>query len=155
MEGFHTVDPPASQLVDPKRLKPGVADLTQEMLRRYKTFEPSIPTGQVAPHVSMGFNNMWILLNDVLPRAIQKHGGWSPDALAKAARETDIVEGGTMQGYGVKFNPPGHRFAGQNALAFPAVFQIIEGKFELVYPKTAATAAPVLPLPASSPFAAR
>jgi branched-chain amino acid transport system substrate-binding protein len=103
----------------------------------------------------MGFNNMWILLNDVLPRAIQKHGGWSPDALAKAARETDIPEGGTMQGYGVKFNPPGHRFAGQNALAFPAVFQIIEGKFEIVYPKTAATAAPVLPLPASSPFAAR
>ncbi|MBI4543293.1 MAG: ABC transporter ATP-binding protein, partial [Gemmatimonadetes bacterium] len=86
---------------------------------------------------------------------IQKHGGWSPDALAKAARETDIPEGGTMQGYGVKFYPPGHRFAGQNARAFAAVFQIIEGKFELVYPKSTATAAPVLPLPASSPFAAR
>ena len=61
----------------------------------------------IAPHVSMGFNNMWILLNDVLPRAIQKHGGFGPDALAKAARETDIPEGGTMQGYGVKFHPRG------------------------------------------------
>ena len=55
----------------------------------------------------MGFNNMWILLNDVLPRAIQKHGGFGPEALAKAARETDIPEGGTMQGYGVKFTRRG------------------------------------------------
>jgi branched-chain amino acid transport system substrate-binding protein len=103
----------------------------------------------------MGFNNMWILLNDVLPRAIQKHGGMTPDALAKAARETDIPEGGTMQGYGVKFLPPGNPMAGQNERAFPAVFQIVEGKFEIVYPKTVQTANPILPLAASSPFAAR
>jgi branched-chain amino acid transport system substrate-binding protein len=109
----------------------------------------------IAPHVSMGFNNMWVLLNDVLPRAIQKHGGFGPEALAKAARETDIAEGGTMQGYGVKFYPPGHRFAGQNERSYPAVFEIIEGKFELVYPKTVATAPPLLPLPASSPLATR
>jgi branched-chain amino acid transport system substrate-binding protein len=103
----------------------------------------------------MGFNNMWILLNDVLPRAIQKHGGFSPDALAKAARETDIPEGGTMQGYGVKFNPPGHPMAGQNARAFVAVFQVIEGQFKHVSPDVIATGAPILPLPASSPFGAR
>ena len=35
------------------------------------------------------------------------------------------------------------------------VFQVVEGKFQLVYPKTVATAAPILPLPASSPFASR
>ena len=156
VEFFHTLDPIASQLLDAKKLKPGVGELTAEMVKRYKAqFEPTMADKAIAPHVSMGFNNMWILLNDVLPRAIQKHGGWSPDALAKAARETDIPEGGTMQGYGVKFYPPGHRFAGQNERSFPAVFQVIEGKFELVYPKTVATAAPVLPLPASSPFASR
>ncbi|MBI4638675.1 MAG: ABC transporter substrate-binding protein [Candidatus Rokubacteria bacterium] len=156
VEWFHTVDPIASQLIDPRKLKPGVGDLTAEMVKRYKAlYDASAPTEAIAPHVSMGFNNMWILLNDVLPRAIQKHGGWSPDALAKAARETDIPEGGTMQGYGVKFYAPGHRFAGQSERAFAAVFQIIEGKFALVFPKTAATAQPVLPLPASSPFAAR
>jgi branched-chain amino acid transport system substrate-binding protein len=155
VEFFHTLDPIASQLIPAAKLKPGVGDLTQEMVKRYKAFEPNIAAGAIAPHVSMGFNNMWILLNDVLPRAIQKHGGFTPEALAKAARETEIPEGGTMQGYGVKFYPSGHRFAGQNERAFPAVFQIIEGKFELVYPKTVATAQPVLPLPASSPFAAR
>jgi branched-chain amino acid transport system substrate-binding protein len=156
VEGFHTVDPPASQLVDPKKLKPGVAELTQEMLKRYKAFEPNIPAGAVAPHVSMGFNNMWVLLNDVLPRAIQKHGGFSADALAKAARETDIPEGGTMQGYGVKFHPPGHPMAGQNMRAIAAVFQIVDGEFKHVYPAVVASmSAPPVLLPASSPYLAR
>ena len=155
IQGFHTVDPIASQLLDAKKLKPGVGALTAEMVKRYKAFEPNIAPAAIAPHVSMGFNNMWILLNDVLPRAIQKHGGFGPDALAKAARETDIPEGGTMQGYGVKFLPPGNPMAGQNERAFPAVFQVVEGKFELVFPKTVQTANPILPLAASSPFAAR
>jgi branched-chain amino acid transport system substrate-binding protein len=156
VEGFHTVDPIASQLLDPKKLKPGVGDLTAEMVKRYKAlYDKNAETRAIAPHVSMGFNNMWILLNDVLPRAIQKHGGFGPDALAKAARETDIPEGGTMQGYGVKFLPPGNPMAGQNERAFPAVFQVVEGKFELVFPKTVQTANPILPLAASSPFAAR
>src|SRR5947209_9862888 len=156
VEGLHTVDPPASQLIDPKKLKPGVAELTQEMLKRYKTFEPSTPAGQVAPHVSMGFNNMWVLLNDVLPRAIQKHGGFSADALAKAARETDIPEGGTMQGYGVKFRPAGDPMAGQNERAIAAVFQVVDGEFKHVYPPVIAslTNPPVL-LPTSSPFLSR
>jgi branched-chain amino acid transport system substrate-binding protein len=155
VEGFHTVDPPASQLIEPKNLKPGLADLTQEMVKRYKAFEPNIPVNNIAPHVSMGFNNMWILLNDVLPRAIQKHGGWSAEALAKAARETDIPEGGTMQGYGVKFSGEGIPMRGQNERAIAAVYQVVDGQFRHVWPKVIATPnAPVL-LPASSPWAAR
>ena len=156
VEGFHTVDPPASQLIDPKKLKPGLGELTQEMLKRYKTFEPNIPPGQIAPHVSMGFNNMWILLNDVLPRAIQKHGGFGPDALAKAARETDIPEGGTMQGYGVKFHPADHAMAGQNMRAIAAVYQVIDGELKHVYPPVIASVSnPPVVLPASSPWLAR
>ncbi|MBI1958691.1 MAG: ABC transporter substrate-binding protein [Candidatus Rokubacteria bacterium] len=156
IEAFHTVDPVASQLLDPKTLKPGVGALTAEMVKRYKgEFEPNMAVAAIAPHVSMGFNNLWILLNDVLPRAIQKHGGWSPEALAKAARETDIPEAGTMMGYGVKFFGEGHPMRGQNGRAFPVVFQVVAGKFEVVYPKTVATAAPILPLPAASPWAAR
>jgi len=99
---------------------------------------------------------MWILLNDVLPRAIQKHGGFGPDALAKAARETDIPEGGTMQGYGVKFLAPGNPMAGQNERSIAAVFQVVDGSFKHVYPPIVASMAnpPVL-LPASSPYLAR
>ncbi len=155
VEGFHTVDPPASQLVDPRKLKPGVAELTQEMVKRYKAFEPNIPVEAIAPHVSMGFNNIWVLHDDVVPRAIKKHGGWSADALARAARETDIPEGGTMQGYGVKFHPEGHPMAGQNARAIAAVFQVQDGRFKHVYPPVVASGEPILPLPSSSPFALR
>jgi len=150
VEGFHTVDPAAAQLLDAKGLKPGVWNMTEEMVRRYRK---EFGEGPIAPHVSMGFNNLWILLNDVLPRAIQKYGGWSPDAIAKAARETDIPPGGTMMGYGVKFNPPGHRFAGQNERAFPVVFQVIQGQFEIVYPKNMAKGRPTVLLPRSSPWA--
>src|SRR5262247_1956909 len=139
VEGFHSVDPPASQLIDAKQLKAGVGELTQEMVKRYKAFEPNIPVGAIAPHVSMGFNNMWILLNDVLPRAIQKHGGFTPEALAKAARETDIPEGGTMQGYGVKFFGEGNPMRGQNERAIAAVYQVVEGQFRHVWPKVIAS----------------
>src|SRR5215813_10614680 len=156
IEAFHSVDPVASQLLDGKKLKPGVGDLTAEMVKRFqKEFEPNMDAKAIAPHVSMGFSNLWILLNDVLPRAIQKHGGFGPDALAKAARETDIPDGGTMMGYGVKFLGEGNPMRGQNERAFPVVFQVHEGKFEVVFPKGVSTAAPILPLPASSPWAAR
>jgi branched-chain amino acid transport system substrate-binding protein len=155
VEGFHTVDPPASQLIDPKQLKPGVGELTQEMVKRYRAFEPNIPVSNIAPHVSMGFNNMWVLLNDVVPRAIQKHGGFGPDALARAARETDIPEGGTMQGYGVKFYGEGHPLRGQNERAIAAVYQVMDGQFKHVWPKVIASPNPPVLLPASSPFAAR
>src|SRR2546426_184310 len=83
VEGFHTVDPPPSQLIDPKKLRPGVTEMTREMVRRYRK---EFGEGPIAPNVSMGFNNLWVLLQDVLPRAIQKYGGFGADAVAKAAR---------------------------------------------------------------------
>jgi len=63
----------------------------------------------------------------VLPRAIKKHGGYDPEALRKAALETDIPEGGTVQGYGVKFFPAGSQMSGQNERSSPVVMQYIEG----------------------------
>ncbi len=149
VEGFHTVDPPMSQLINPKSYKPGVAQMTEEMVRR---FRKEYGEGPIAPHVSMGFNNLWILLNDVLPRAITKYGGVGPDAIAKAARDTDIPEGGTMQGYGVKFYPVDHPMAGQNERAFAAVFEVIDGQLKHVWPKNIQSQAPNVLLPRSSPW---
>ena len=150
-EGFHTVDPVASQLIE-KKVSPKAAEMTREMVKRY---QKEFGDGPIAPHVSMGFNNLGILLLDVLPRAIQKHGGFSSEQLAKAARETDIPEGGTSQGYGVKFLGEGNPMRGQNERAFPTVFQVIDGKFEVVWPKSVQTATPAVLLPASSPLFAR
>jgi hypothetical protein len=44
---------------------------------------------------------------------------------------------------------------GQNERALPAVYEVVDGKFAIVYPKAFASQTPVLPLPLSSPFAAR
>jgi branched-chain amino acid transport system substrate-binding protein len=146
----YNVDPVAAQLLDPKSLKPGLGELTAEMVKRYKA---ETKANEVPPHVSMGFNQAWIFFTDVLPRAIKKHGGFDPEALRKAALETDIPEGGTIQGYGVKFNPPGHKMAGQNALSSPVVMQYIKGETKIVWPSAIRTVDPVLPLPKGHAYA--
>jgi branched-chain amino acid transport system substrate-binding protein len=147
---FHSIDPAASQLLDPKTLKPGIWELTQEMVKRYEKVKGP---GELPPHVSMGFNNTWILLNDILPRAIKKYGGFDSESLRKAALETDIPVGGTMQGYGVKFFPPGHQLAGQNERAFPIVMQYVNGRARIAWPREIQTTDPVLPFPKGHAFA--
>jgi len=146
------VDPVAAQLLDPKSLAPGLGDLTAEMIKRYKAI-----TGakEVPPHTSMGFNQSWIFLTDVLPRAIKEYGGYDPESLRKAALDTDIPVGGTIQGYGVKFYPPGHEMAGQNMLATPVVMQYVDGQTKIAWPIALQTIDPILPLPASQPYAVK
>ena len=146
----YNVDPVAAQLLDAKTLKPGLGDLTAEMVKRYKA---ETKANEVPPHVSMGFNQAWIFLTDVLPRAIKNHGGFDPEALRKASLETDIPEGGTVQGYGVKFNPPGHKMAGQNERSSPVVMQYIKGETKVVWPAAIRTFDPVMPLPAGHAYA--
>ncbi len=143
-EDIASVDPVPAQLLDPKTLAPGLGKLIQEMIKRYKA---ETHADQVPPHVSMGFNQTWIFLTDVLPRAIKKYGGIDPESLRKAALDTDIPDGGTIQGYGVKFHPQGHEMSGQNERSSPAVMQYIGGKTEVVWPARLRTAEPVLPWP--------
>jgi len=147
---FHSIDPAAAQLLDPKTLKPGVPELVKEMVKRYEAVKGP---GELPPHTSMGFNNTWIFLNDVLPRAIKKYGGFDPESLRKAALDTDIPVGGTLQGYGVKFYPPGHPLAGQNERAFPIVMQYVNGRARIAWPKEIATTDPILPFPKGHAFA--
>ncbi|HMK81283.1 MAG TPA: ABC transporter substrate-binding protein [Xanthobacteraceae bacterium] len=144
------VDPVPAQLLDAKTLAPGLGDLIAEMVKRYKA---ETGASEVPPHTSMGFNNTWIFLTDVLPRAIKKYGGYDPEALRKAALDTDIPIGGTMQGYGVKFFPPGTPLAGQNERSSPVVMQAVNGKITVVWPPKIATADPVFPLPKGHAYA--
>lgn len=144
------VDPVAAQLLDPKTLAPGVGDLTAEMVRRYKA---ETGANEVPTHVSSGFNQAWVFFNDVLPRAIKNHGGFDPEALRKASLETDIPAGGTIQGYGVKFMPPGTPLSGQSERSEPVVMQYLKGETKVVSPAAIKTADPVLPLPKGHPYA--
>ncbi len=72
------IDPVAAQLLDPKTLKPGVGDLTRELIKRYQAVKGP---GEVPPHASMGFNQAWIFFSDVLPRAIRRR--LVPNAIAR------------------------------------------------------------------------
>lgn len=149
---IYNVDAVAAQLIAPSSLKPGLAQVTEEMMRRYKA---ETKVEDVPAHVSMGVNQTWILLTDVLPRAIKKYGGFDSDALRKAALETDIPTGGTIQGYGVKFIPPGNPLSGQNERSFPVVMQYVENKTQLIWPLAIKTADPILPLPQMNTYSAK
>jgi len=96
-----------------------------------------------------------LFLTQVLPVAIKKYGGFDAEALRKAALAVDIPEGGTMLGFGVKFEGEGAVAPGQNDRAFPVVIQYVDDKPHVVWPKNLQTRAPTLPLPASSPYAER
>jgi len=148
-EYIFNVDPVAAQLLDPKTLQPGLGDLTKEMVRRYRA---ETKADEIPPHVSMGFNQAWIFFTDVLPRAITKYGGANPEALRKAALDTDIPVGGTIQGYGVKFFPPGTPMSGQNERSSPVVMQYLGGETKIVWPSAIKTAEPLLPIPKSSAY---
>lgn len=147
---LYNVDPVAAQLLDPKSLAPGLGEITAEMVKRYKA---QTGASEVPTHASQGFNQSWYFFTDVLPRAIKKYGGIDPEALRQAALDTDIPEGGTIQGYGVKFNPPGHPMAGQNARSFPVVMQYIGGETKIAWPNSIKTIDPVLPLPSGHTYA--
>jgi branched-chain amino acid transport system substrate-binding protein len=152
IDNFCNIDPVPAQLINPASLAPGLGDLTKTMVERYKA-----KTGatDVPPHCSMGFNQTWILLTAVLPVAKEKYGGFDAEAVRKAALDVDIPSGGTIQGYGVKFFPPGTQLAGQNERSTAVVMQNAGEHISVVWPNNIKTQEPVLPLPQSSIYAMR
>src|SRR5262249_24010962 len=152
VEHFCNIDPVPAQLLDPKTLAPGMGDLIKTMVDRYKA---QTNAKEVPPHTSMGFNQTWLLLEKVLPIAIGKYGGTDREAVGKGAVNIDIPPGGTIQGYAVKFSPPDTPMSGQNERSTPVVMQYGKEGTNVVWPSQIRTAEPVLPLPASSPYAAR
>jgi branched-chain amino acid transport system substrate-binding protein len=151
IDNFCNIDPVPAQLLDPAKLARGVGDLTKTMVERYKA-----KTGatDIPPHCSMGFNQTWVLLNNVLPVAKEKYGGFDPEAVRKAALDVDIPPGGTIQGYGVKFYPPDTPLSGQNERSTPVVMQNAGEHISVVWPTNIRTQDPVFPLPKSSVYAA-
>jgi branched-chain amino acid transport system substrate-binding protein len=150
IDNFCNIDPVPAQLLDPAKLAPGMGDLIKVMVERFKA-----KTGatEVPPHCSMGFNQTWVLLNNVLPVAKDKYGGFDPEAIRKAALDVDIPAGGTIQGYGVKFYQPGTPMAGQNERSTPVVMQNAAERITVVWPTNIRTQEPVFPLPKTSVYA--
>jgi ABC-type branched-subunit amino acid transport system substrate-binding protein len=148
---FFDVDPISIWETNPKALQPELPPLIKMVGDAYMKAKPD--TVIKSPHVGMAASNTYLFLSDVLPRAITKYGGVSADALAKAAMDTDLPDGATMLGFGVKFEGDSAPLRGQNDRAFPVVIQYIDDKSYVVWPKSQQQREPVLKLPASSPYA--
>ena len=138
--------------IKPEALKPDLPPITKMIGDEYLKAKPD--TVIKSAHVGIGAANTYVFLSDVLPRAIKKYGGITSDDLRQAALDTDIPDGGTLLGFGVKFETPGMPMAGQNDRGYPAIVQYIDDKSYVVWPKALQQREPVLKLPSTSPYAA-
>ena len=144
---FNT-DPISIWLANEKGLDPKLPPVIKMVGEEFDKVKPGVAIRSA--HVGMAASNTYVLMTEVLPRAIKKYGGIDPDALRKAALEVDLPEGGTMLGFGVKFHGEGQPMAGQNERSFPVVIQYVDDKSYVVWPKSQAQREAVLPLPAGT-----
>src|SRR5947207_2086019 len=112
---FNT-DPISIWLANQKSMDPKLPPVIKMVGEEFDKLKPGVAIRSA--HVGIAASNSYVFLADVLPRAIKKYGGVDPDALRKAALETDLPEGGTMLGFGVKFFGEGTPMAGQNERSF-------------------------------------
>jgi ABC-type branched-subunit amino acid transport system substrate-binding protein len=150
---FFNVDPISIWLVNQKALDPKLPPMIKLVGEEYEKARPGIAVKSA--HVGMAASNTYLFMTEVLPRAITQYGGIGADALRKASLDVDLPEGGTMLGFGVKFEREGSPAPGQNDRAHPVIIQYVDDKPVVVWPKNLQIGEPVLPLPASSPFAMR
>ena len=146
---FFNVDPISIWLANQKTMDPKLPPVIKMVGEEFDKAKPGVAIRSA--HVGMAASNTYVFLTEVLPRAIKKYGGVDPEALRKAALEIDLPEGGTMLGFGVKFQGDG-QMAGQNERSFPVVIQYIDDKSSVVWPKSQAQREAVLPLPAGSTY---
>ena len=147
---FFNTDPISIWLSNPKALDPKLPAEIKFVGDEFDKVKPGVAIRSA--HVGMAASNTFLFLTDVLPRAIKKYGGIDSEALRKAALDTDIAEGGTMLGFGVKFEGEGQPMAGQNDRAFPVIIQYVDDKSYVVWPKSQAQREAVLPLPAGTTY---
>jgi branched-chain amino acid transport system substrate-binding protein len=150
---FFNVDPISIWLTNPAALKPDLLPVIKMVGEEYEKARPG--TTIKSAHVGMSASNTWLFMTEVLPRAIKQYGGVDAEALRKASLDLDIQPGGTMLGFGVKFEPETAAMAGQNTRAFPVIVQYVDDASIIVWPQALQQKPPVLPLPASSPYAAK
>src|SRR5215218_1993286 len=133
---FFNADPISIWLTNEKTLDAKLPPEIKYVGEEFDKVKPGVAIRSA--HVGMAASNTFLFLTDVLPRAIKKYGGIDSEALRKAALDTDIPEGGTMLGFGVKFEGEGQPMAGQNDRGFPVIIQYVDDKSYVVWPKSQA-----------------
>lgn len=135
----YLIDAVGPAALNPEFLKPGALKNLTELKKRYNAKFKEDP-----PIIALlTFSNSMVLFEDVLPRA----GSLDPEAVRKAAIATDIPNGGTSLGYGVKFFPPGDPMQGQNMRSWAILTQYQNRKNVTVWPANVQLAKPWCPVP--------
>jgi branched-chain amino acid transport system substrate-binding protein len=117
------------------KLKPELLKLREEYGKRLTKYTGRPITG---PSIR-GFVATHILLTEVLP----KTGSLDAEKIIDVAMKLDIPVGGTIGGWGVKFDATHQNIRAQNSM-----YQIQDGQVVIVWPSEYATAEPILvPLP--------
>jgi branched-chain amino acid transport system substrate-binding protein len=150
---FFNTDPISIWRASEKALDPKLPPVIKTVGEEFDKVKPGVAIRSA--HIGMAASNTYVFMSDVLPRAIKKYGGIDAEALRKAALDTDIPEGGTMLGFGVKFEGPDAPMAGQNDRAFPVIIQYIDDKSYAVWPKSLVQREAVLPLPAGTTYSSK
>ena len=152
IDNFCNIDPVPAQLLDPSKLAPGIGDLTKTMVaalqgedrrdRRsaalFDGFQPDLDPAQQRAARRQGEVRQLRSRS----RSARRRSTWTSRA------------GGTIQGYGVKFYPPGTPLSGQNERSTPVVMQNAGEHISVVWPTNIRTQDPVFPLPKSSIYGA-
>ena len=84
---FNT-DPISIWLANQKTMNPKLAPVIKMVGEEFDKIKPGVAIRSA--HVGIGASNTYVFMDDVLPRAIKKYGGVDPEALRKAALDTDI-----------------------------------------------------------------
>ena len=98
------IDPISIWLTNAKSLDPKLPPMIKMVGEEFDKVKPGVAIRSA--HVGMAASNTYLFMTEVLPRAIKKYGGIDSEALRKAALDVDLPEGGTMLGFGVKFDGP-------------------------------------------------
>lgn len=126
-----------SVYINPKALQPETAEL-------FKTFHDEFPKmfdgRKPSAHAGMGFNAMYTILTDILPKA----GSMDTEKIRQAALALDKPIGSSIVGWGLKFDPKTQN----NTRAFPTYDQWQAKQIRSIGPEPFGVAEKVtMPLP--------
>ena len=143
-------DNPSCQILDRKKLEPEAGKLIDEFLSRVKKkYDDPNPT----THYTDGCFHTWFVFSEVMPLALKKYGAINAETLRKAFLDVDYPTKKDPRGWGAKFAPPEHQYAGQNLRAPGTLMQWVNGKEYVVWPENLQSIDPQLPMPKDSPLA--
>ena len=144
VEGVFDVEAPAVEFMNSEGLTAEVRVLLDEWRETFKTDygRPCLV------HCGDGLGGGYILVSDVLPRALELFGNVDSASIIAAAAETDIPDGGTPQGFGARFVEAGTPdTGGDNEAARSFIMQWQNGELLVVWPADLAIGDPIFPMP--------